>query len=460
MKFLAILKDSFYETKDFKLFYILLGISVLFTVAAASFRFPRLPVEEALNNNVGGDLRVRDVQPIEESFFTPHARYRFRLEPRKEGELVQRLTATAKKSILEYEGQRFEQRRILGLEEVKFDSSDMFANPQAIFERINKARESSANRKLNELLGEDHETAAKNPQRLAEALFKVMPGTRNATVHASSPDAAFVEVETDVNWAELPHSRKVGLLFGIWQFDLGRLTVGQFMTSFVHTPLIRYLAGWVGIVIAVIITAGFVPGMMQKGTVDLLLVKPISRAMLLIYKYLGGLCFVLLNAAVLVLGTWIAFGFSTGNWSPWYLASVPVLTFYFAILYAMSMLIGVLTRSPLAAVLITIGVWAFLGVVSYAYQEIHRPVAEKFLEKEMPAVLTTVDSIHLVLPKPGDLDTLNKFLILRANGAEEMLEMQRQAESKFDWNETLLTSGAFIAVMLGLACWRFSRRDY
>jgi hypothetical protein len=31
---------------------------------------------------------------------------------------------------------------------------------------------------------------------------------------------------------------------------------------------------------------------------------------------------------------------------------------------------------------------------------------------------------------------------------------------EFSWTETLATSFGFIVVMLTLACWRFTRRDY
>ena len=54
----------------------------------------------------------------------------------------------------------------------------------------------------------------------------------------------------------------------------------------------------------VIITGFFIPNMLRKGTLDLLLVKPISRWTLLLYKYVGGLSFIFLNAAVAVIGIW------------------------------------------------------------------------------------------------------------------------------------------------------------
>jgi ABC-type transport system involved in multi-copper enzyme maturation permease subunit len=269
-----------------------------------------------------------------------------------------------------------------------------------------------------------------------------------------------IEVEADINWAELPYSHRIGFLFGVWKADLDEQPLGEAVVLWIQRPLVGWIAGWAGIIIAVVVTAGFVPNMLRKGTIDFLIVKPISRPALLLYKYLGGLTFVLLNAVVLVTATWIAFGLTTGNWSPWYLASIFVLGFYFAILYSMSTLVGVLTRSQLAAILITIGCWFLLWIVNQAYTAIHFPAFEKKIMEEAPVVISIVDTIHMILPQPSALGVLNDSLLLQANGSKDFAHVYKLALAKFSWAETLTTSAAFIAVMLGLACWRFSRKDY
>jgi ABC-type transport system involved in multi-copper enzyme maturation permease subunit len=87
--------------------------------------------------------------------------------------------------------------------------------------------------------------------------------------------------------------------------------------------------------------------MLQKGTIDLLLVKPIGRPMLLTYKFVGGLTFMFLNTVFVIAGIWLILGFRTGLWVPTFLLAIPVLTFQFAIFYCVSVLFGVLTRSLL-----------------------------------------------------------------------------------------------------------------
>ena len=52
----------------------------------------------------------------------------------------------------------------------------------------------------------------------------------------------------------------------------------------------------------------------------------------------------------------------SGVWAPSFLLTILVLTFFFAILYSASTLFGVLTRSPIAAILLTCAVWFLLFI--------------------------------------------------------------------------------------------------
>src|SRR5581483_1069477 len=79
-----------------------------------------------------------------------------------------------------------------------------------------------------------------------------------------------------------------------------------------------YLVGWFGaaltLVLSIIVTAFFIPNMLRKGTVDMLLAKPIHRTTLLLYKYVGGMAFMVINAVVIMGGLWLALGVRSGVW--------------------------------------------------------------------------------------------------------------------------------------------------
>lgn len=456
MKYFAILKDSFYETIDFKLFYVLIGLSLLLAVAVGSFIFPRNTLEYALARNLPQPFAFEEARAVDKSWFAPRGRYRVVLTPSAAAgaggedrqELYKPLHAIRLQNLMEREARLRTLRFRLGV-----------AKPEDL------EREAKELKALPDLPPEPPPPQTDDDwAKIIGDYLTSVAGISEARVIALEREGAAsprrIEVEMNINWAELPHSHDIGFVFGVWRLPLRSEPMAEIVFRYMQDLLISWIAGWAGIIVALIVTAGFVPNMLTKGTVDFLVVKPISRPALLIYKYLGGLTFVFFNAIILVGGTWIAFGLTTGNWSPWYLTSIFVLTFYFAILYSMSVLIGVLTRSALASILITIGFWFVLWVINQTFVGIHLPMVEKELRGDAPWLYTLVDTVHLIFPKPGAVSLLNETLLLHSSGSEAFLQLQKEAISRIKWSETLLTSAAFIALMLGLACWRFSRKDY
>jgi hypothetical protein len=159
-----------------------------------------------------------------------------------------------------------------------------------------------------------------------------------------------------------------------------------------------------------------------------------------------------------------------------------VLTFFYAILYSVSTLFGVLTRSPIVAILITVFAWAILFGVGTLYavldQTRHPPKnlpgmmameedngdekkSKPPYEKPFPEWLyVTVDTIHYVLPRTRDLSLLNSRLIIKDVLLDDNPKLAELDKTSFNWTESLTVSGVFIAVMLGLACWWFATKDY
>src|SRR5207248_3052903 len=93
----------------------------------------------------------------------------------------------------------------------------------------------------------------------------------------------------------------------------GALTLPTEMAAgpFVHTIEQGLVAGFgagLSMLVAIIITAFFIPNMLRKGSVDLLLAKPIARWKLLAYKFVGGLAFMFITTVVIVVGVWVALG--------------------------------------------------------------------------------------------------------------------------------------------------------
>src|SRR5262249_19678661 len=148
--------------------------------------------------------------------------------------------------------------------------------------------------------------------------------------------------------------------------------------------LVNGFGAWIGILLGVIITAFFIPNMLRKGTVDLLVVKPVRRTTLMVYKFTGGLTFIFLNSVIAVVGIWVALGLRSGIWAPGFLLSILVLSFFCGILYAVSALFVVLTRRAIVSILMACFVWFVLFVVGLAYAQLEAVRNVQQIRKEIP----------------------------------------------------------------------------
>jgi ABC-type transport system involved in multi-copper enzyme maturation permease subunit len=240
-------------------------------------------------------------------------------------------------------------------------------------------------------------------------------------------------------------------------------TLGSYL-FLIEDSLVNGLGGTITLLVGVVITAFFIPNMMRKGAIDLLLCKPMARPLILIYKYIGGLSFVFLNTTIAVVGVWMVIGLRTGVWGARFPLTILGITFFFAILYAVSTLIAVLTRSAIVAILITCMFWVVMYIAGALYIGLDAIRNQKEVKGalQLPEwVYATSDFLHAVMPRTKDLGSLNTKLIV-----DDTLGTAEKREARLDivtfppWGEVIGVSMAWITIMLGLACWRFSTRDY
>ena len=95
---------------------------------------------------------------------------------------------------------------------------------------------------------------------------------------------------------------------------------------------------------------------------------------------------------------------------------IPILTFTFAILYAVSTLVAVFTRSPIAAMLALGRIHAvFLYIVGKVKQWVDSAPQRGRSERHARAgSFTLVDTLNNILPRYKDLDKLTSKLIAEA----------------------------------------------
>lgn len=176
-------------------------------------------------------------------------------------------------------------------------------------------------------------------------------------------------------------------------------------------------AGSFGILFGIAATAFFVPRMLEKGAADVVFSKPVSRFALLVTRYVAGLIFAAALATTMIGGMHLGFLLVSGWSDPGFLWSIPILIYVFAVVHAVSCLIGVFTRSSVAAMLVTLIFYAFNGCVHNGWQVAQTAKSDPTMFAEeaeeareeaggmfLSTMLVVLDVAHYVLPKTTEAD--------------------------------------------------------
>ena len=113
---------------------------------------------------------------------------------------------------------------------------------------------------------------------------------------------------------------------------------------------------WIASIIALVSTASIFPDFVDRGSIDLMLSKPIGRARLFITKFATGLMFAGFQVTAFTVAAFLVIGIRGGDWEPWLLIAIPLVVIFYSYLFAVQAVIGLLTRSVIASV---IGVMLF-----------------------------------------------------------------------------------------------------
>lgn len=141
---------------------------------------------------------------------------------------------------------------------------------------------------------------------------------------------------------------------------------GEFFKSLFASFAVPLWLGSFASILALISVGSIFPDLLSGGAIDLYLSKPIGRLRLFLTKYVLGLMFVALQVAAFTFVSYLVIGIRGGVWEAKVFLSVPIVTLYFSYLYCVCVLIGVITRSALAAILVTVLLWAGLWIINKA----------------------------------------------------------------------------------------------
>lgn len=247
------------------------------------------------------------------------------------------------------------------------------------------------------------------------------------------------------------------------------------------------LGGTILLLVCVAVTAAFVPTMVRKGTLELLLVRPVPRWQLLVFKYLSALLIVAGILGLLVASVWVITWFLAGIASPGIVLALPSLLTFFALLLAVSVLAGVVTRSVTSALLVTVAYWAVLFIAGQMNNQVvqsrlreenaGKPRPTRFADtlrgrpprvEEAPrpgvtpfhrtAVGRVTTAITAVLPRTEDLDNLVDRQLMRDYAVSGPFRGLMES-AEFSWQKGLGVTLLHTAAYLACACLIFARRD-
>ncbi|HEY3875808.1 MAG TPA: ABC transporter permease subunit [Candidatus Kapabacteria bacterium] len=236
-----------------------------------------------------------------------------------------------------------------------------------------------------------------------------------------SPASSHVQVQNGHTSAPPPSLMGVTVLDGVW---------------IVVSTMLLLICVFIG----VFVTAGFITSLMEKGSIDLLLSKPVARWTYIVGRYVGSVLIILLEVTYLILGLWIGAGLSLGSWNAGFLGSILSITLAFAGVFSLITLIGVLTRSSWLAIIIGLALY-ILGIFVI-------PMGQ-FVDKLINGV-----------PTQGILTTLGTVMhyIIPSQGIRSMIAAQILGRS-LTVTPILLTM-ALCVVYIGLSCFAFSKKEF
>ncbi len=156
-----------------------------------------------------------------------------------------------------------------------------------------------------------------------------------------------------------------GLTLFTWTFEIPFLSTDMmsretlYKLAFVNFGITFWLA-WIATILALVSTSSIFPDFIAGGSIETTLSKPISRTRLFFTKYILGLLFVGMQVLVFTTASFLVIGIRGGAWEPALFLAVPVVVIFFSYLFSVCTLLGLITRSTIASLLITLLMWFFL----------------------------------------------------------------------------------------------------
>ncbi|HEX8875857.1 MAG TPA: ABC transporter permease subunit [Phycisphaerales bacterium] len=126
----------------------------------------------------------------------------------------------------------------------------------------------------------------------------------------------------------------------------------------------NFWLAWIASILALISTASIIPDLVAGGSIELSLSKPIARVRLFLTKYATALLFTGMQVAVFTVASFLVIGVRGGAWEWSIFLAIPLVLLFFSFIYCVCALLGLVTRSTIAALLLSVLFWFFLFLLN------------------------------------------------------------------------------------------------
>jgi ABC-2 type transport system permease protein len=193
----------------------------------------------------------------------------------------------------------------------------------------------------------------------------------------------------------------------------------------------------------IILTSSFIPDMVKKGHIDLLLSKPISRTKIILGHFFAGIIIVLLSFILLLGIIWFIISIKTGYWNFEFLKVILIFTLIYAVLYSSVIFFALITRSTILTIIINLFMFFPLTFgLYYANQYFESTTGPSFFS---PFWQAAIKFLYNILPKVWDMHDYCAKMITNEGTINYF---------------PLTTSLLFMLILLSFSIWYFNKKDY
>ena len=154
-------------------------------------------------------------------------------------------------------------------------------------------------------------------------------------------------------------------------------------------------------------TAGIFPNFLKKGSIDLIISKPISRERIFVERFFGALTIVGINIFYIVLFSWVVLSVKFEIWNYNFLFAGLIIFIFFSILFSLLALVSVITKSTVISLLIIYFTIFILSPILAGIQRL--TILDDTYYKSI------IKTLHFILPKVSETVVMIKDVVISGN---------------------------------------------